>query len=300
MTIVAPPVDPVAAARYRAALPLRRMVLDIHLLAKRNLMKVMRKPRFIIFSTLQPIMQLILFVFVFGSIAQLQGLGLSYKDFVVPAVIIQTMTFTGVQSGIGIADDMNTGMIDRFRSLPIARAAFLLGRTASDTARLTFQVLLLVATALVIGFRFQNGLVSGVGMVVIAIMFGMALVTFSEYVGLAVKDPETVQAAEVTLVTQAPGLTPTQLTRLAQRLHLALDPDGPQPQDTDEPDPGYFLDLRTRHDPTVHPAAEREIVLTIPADDAIGGDIASEPVAKSDAARRRDCATYGDGFGRAF
>ncbi len=195
MTIVAPPADPVAVARYRAALPLRRTVLDVHLLAKRNLMKVMRKPRFIIFSTLQPIMQLILFVFVFGSIAQLKGLGLSYKDFVVPAVIIQTMTFTGVQSGIGIADDMNTGMIDRFRSLPIARASFLLGRTASDTARLTFQVLLLVVTALVIGFRFQNGLVSGGAMILIAIMFGMALITFSEFVGLAVKDPETVQAA---------------------------------------------------------------------------------------------------------
>ena len=132
MTIVAPPADPVAVARYRAALPLRRMVLDVHLLAKRNLMKVMRKPRFIIFSTLQPIMQLILFVFVFGSIAQLKGLGLSYKDFVVPAVIIQTMTFTGVQSGIGIADDMNTGMIDRFRSLPIAR-----GRSSSVALRVT-------------------------------------------------------------------------------------------------------------------------------------------------------------------
>ena len=63
--------------------------------------------------------------------------------------------------------------------------------------------------------------------------------------------PETVQAAEVTLVTQAPALTPQQLTRLAQRLHLALDPDGPQPQDTDTADPGYFLDLRTRHDGSV-------------------------------------------------
>jgi ABC-2 type transport system permease protein len=195
MAAVTPAAQPGALVEPRATIGLRRTLLDVHLLAKRNLMKVLRKPRFIIFSTLQPIMQLILFVFVFGSIAQLQGLGLTYKDFVVPAVIIQTMTFTGVQSGIGIADDMNTGMIDRFRSLPIARAAFLLGRTASDTARLTFQVLLLVGTALVIGFRFQNGVVSGVGMVVIAILFGMALVTFSEYVGLAVKDPETVQAA---------------------------------------------------------------------------------------------------------
>jgi ABC transporter DrrB family efflux protein len=194
MTPIVAPAEQLTASE-RAALPPRRVALDIWLLAVRNMQKVWRKPRLIIFSTVQPMLQLVLFVFVFGSIATLTGTGISYKDFVVPAVIVQTMVFTGIQSGIGIADDMHTGMIDRFRSLPIARSAFLLGRTLSDTFRLTFQSFLLVVTALFIGFHFHAGLPSALAMLVVAIMFGMSLVIFSAYIGLAVQDPETVQAA---------------------------------------------------------------------------------------------------------
>jgi ABC transporter DrrB family efflux protein len=154
-----------------------------------------RRPRLIVFSIVQPIMQLILFAFVFGAIAQLGDTGLTYKDFVVPAVLVQTMVFAGIQSGIGIADDMHTGMIDRFRSLPVARSGFLLGRTVSDGIRLTLQATVVTITAFVIGFHTHNGVHGALGMVVVAIMFGIALVTFSEYMGLAIKDPETVQAA---------------------------------------------------------------------------------------------------------
>jgi ABC transporter DrrB family efflux protein len=179
----------------RAALGLGRVTLDIWLLAERNLLKVWRNKRLIIFSTVQPIMQLILFAFVFGAIANLGNLGFSYKDFVVPAVIIQTVVFTGVQSGIGIADDLNTGMIDRFRSLPIARSGFLLGRTLSDTLRLVYQIIILIVAATAIGFRFHGGAAGAVAMPFVAILFGMSLITFSEYMGLTVQDPETVQAA---------------------------------------------------------------------------------------------------------
>ncbi len=187
--IEAPSVD------ERAALDLPRVSLDIWLLAQRNLMKVWRNKRLVIFSTVQPIMQLILFAFVFGAIASLGDTGISYKDFVVPAVIIQTMVFTGVQSGIGIADDLHTGMIDRFRSLPIARSGFLLGRTLSDTLRLVYQVCLLMVAALLIGFHFHGSLLGAIGMPFVAVLFGMSLITFSEYMGLTVQDPETVQAA---------------------------------------------------------------------------------------------------------
>jgi ABC transporter DrrB family efflux protein len=179
----------------RAALGLRRVALDIWLLAERNLWKIWRNKRLIIFSTVQPIMQLILFAFVFGAIANLGVAGISYKDFVVPAVIIQTVVFTGVQSGIGIADDLNTGMIDRFRSLPIARSGFLLGRTVSDTLRLVYQIIILIVAATAVGFRFHGGVLGAIAMPFVAILFGMALITFSEYMGLAVRDPETVQAA---------------------------------------------------------------------------------------------------------
>jgi ABC-2 type transport system permease protein/oleandomycin transport system permease protein len=183
-----------AAAEQRAALPPGRVLADIGLIAQRNLLKVIRNTRLIVFSTIQPLMQLVLFAYVFGAVANIGG-GIKYKDFVVPAVLIQTMTFAAMGSGVGIANDLHTGMVDRFRSLPIARSAFLVGRTASDSLRLGIQAVLLVIASLLIGFRFHNGVPSAVGMLLVVVLFGMALASFSAWVGLSVGDPESVQAA---------------------------------------------------------------------------------------------------------
>src|SRR6202022_3757232 len=150
--------------------------------------------RLIVFSTIQPLMQLLLFAYVFGAVASI-GKGISYKDFVVPAVLVQTMTFSAVGSGVGIANDMQTGMVDRFRSLPIARSAFLVGRTTSDSLRLGIQSLILIGAALIIGFRFHAGVPAAIGMAVVLVLFGMALAAFAAWIGLSVGDPETVQAA---------------------------------------------------------------------------------------------------------
>lgn len=182
------------AIETRAALPPRRVVADVALLAGRNLRKMGRNPGFILFSTLQPLMQLILFAFVFGAVVDI-GDGISYKDFVVPAVLIQTMVFSAMGAGVGLAYDLDLGMIDRFRSLPIARSAYLVGRTSSDSLRLGFQALLLVLASLAIGFRFHNGIPAALAMIVVVVMFGMAVAAFSAWVGLTVRDPETVQAA---------------------------------------------------------------------------------------------------------
>ncbi len=193
MAVVAAPAGKLTI-EDRAALGPPRVLADIALVAKRNLLKVRRSPGLIVFSTIQPLMQLVLFVFVFGAIANV-GPGIPYKDFVVPAVLVQSLAFSAMGSGVGIAYDLQSGMIDRFRSLPIARSAFLVGRTLSDSLRLGIQSLLLVAAALVIGFSFHNGLLAAVGMIVVIVMFGMALTAFSAWVGLAIKDPETVQPA---------------------------------------------------------------------------------------------------------
>lgn len=182
-----------AEAEARAALPPSRVLADIALIAGRNLRKVLRNTRLIVFTTIQPIMQLVLFAYVFTSVARVQS-G-SYRDFVVPAVIVQTMVFSGMTTGIGIANDLHSGMIDRFRSLPIARSAFLVGRTVSDSLRLGIQAMLLIAVSLTIGFRFHAGLARAAGMAVVVVVFGMALTAFSAWIGLAVQDPETVQAA---------------------------------------------------------------------------------------------------------
>ncbi|MBM3673872.1 MAG: ABC transporter permease [Actinobacteria bacterium] len=192
MTTLAP--ERVGTPARRAALPPARVIADIALLAQRNLIKSVRMPMYIVFSTIQPFMQLVLFVFVFGSIADI-GPGMSYRNYVVPAVLVQTMTFAGMGSGVGIARDLDTGMIDRFRSLPIARSAFLVGRTSSDSLRLGVQATLLVVAAMLMGFRFGNGALPAFGMFVIVVMFGLALTTFSAWMGLTVRDPETVQAA---------------------------------------------------------------------------------------------------------
>jgi ABC-2 type transport system permease protein/oleandomycin transport system permease protein len=184
----------VAAAEMRAALPPGRVLADIGLIAQRNLLKVIRNTRLIVFSTIQPLMQLVLFAYVFGSVANI-GKGISYKNFVVPAVLVQTMTFAAMGSGVGIANDLQTGMVDRFRSLPIARSAFLVGRTTSDSLRLGIQAILLVLASLVIGFRFHAGVPAAFGMVAVVVLFGMALTAFSAWVGLSVGDPESVQAA---------------------------------------------------------------------------------------------------------
>jgi ABC-2 type transport system permease protein/oleandomycin transport system permease protein len=184
----------VSTAEERAALPPSRVIADIALIAGRNLRKVLRNTRLIVFSTIQPLMQLLLFAYVFGAVASV-GRSIPYKDFVVPAVLVQTMTFAAMSSGVGIANDLHTGMIDRFRSLPIARSAFLVGRTTSDSLRLGIQAILLVFASLIIGFRFHGGPLGAVGMVLVVVLFGMALTSFSAWVGLSVGDPETVQAA---------------------------------------------------------------------------------------------------------
>ncbi|HZP30702.1 MAG TPA: ABC transporter permease [Acidimicrobiia bacterium] len=193
MATIAAPLD-VTTATERAALPLTRVARDIGLVAGRNLRKTIRNTGLIVFSTLQPLMQLVLFVEVFGAVIGTKA-GVPYKDFVVPAVLVQTMTFSSMGSGVGIANDLQTGMIDRFRSLPIARSAFLVGRTMSDSLRLGIQALLLVAMSFVLGFSFHNGFAAAVAMVVVIVLFGLALATFSAWVGLTVGDPETVQAA---------------------------------------------------------------------------------------------------------
>lgn len=181
-------------AEQRAALPLRRVIADISLLAQRNLRRIVLNPRLLVFTTVQPLLQLVLFTVVFGAIASVAA-EIPYTDYVVPAVLVQTMTFAAMGSGVGIARDLDGGMIDRFRSLPIARSAFLLGRTVADSVRLGFQAVLLVIAALIIGFRFHGSIVGAIGMVVVVVLFGIALTAFSAWVGLSVRDPEVVQAA---------------------------------------------------------------------------------------------------------
>ena len=193
MTAINPRLDAATAAQ-RAELPISRVLLDIWILAQRNLRRQMRNTGLIVFSTIQPLMQLILFAYVFTAVVRI-GRGIDYKDFVVPAILVQAVTFTSMGSGVGIAYDLQMGLIDRFRSMPVARSAFLVGRTVADGLRLGIQAVLLVGAALLIGFDYHAGILGLAGMVLVVVMFGIALTAFSAWIGLVIRDPEAVQPA---------------------------------------------------------------------------------------------------------
>jgi ABC transporter DrrB family efflux protein len=170
------------------------VVNDNLILAWRNLIKFKRNNRLMLLSTVQPLTQMVLFAYVFNSVAKVPGI--PYKQFVVPGVLVQTVVLAAMRTGVAVSVDLDTGMMDRFRTLPIARSAVLVGRTISDTARIALQTVLLMGIAIVvIGFRFTEGPLRAFAVMVVIVAFGMALTAFSGWVGLCVDDPETAQTS---------------------------------------------------------------------------------------------------------
>ena len=173
--------------------PVATTISDILAVTRRNLLRYLRVPSLLVFSTIQPVMFVLLFTYVFGGAVRIPS-G-SYKDFLLPGILVQTVIFGSTQTGVGLADDLSRGMIDRFRSLPMARSAVLAGRTLSDTVRNLFVVLLMIGVGLLIGFRFHAGFISAVGAIVLAVLFGLAFSWISAFIGMSVRDPESAQAA---------------------------------------------------------------------------------------------------------
>src|SRR5579883_2282839 len=136
------PGEVLTVARERSRGGFAQAVADTALIAGRNLRKLSRTPQLIVFSTIQPVMFLLLFSFVFSGVAG--GSVPFYKSFIVPTVLVQTLTFAASASGVGLANDLQSGMIDRFRALPISRSAVLIGRTLSDSIRILSQAVLLI------------------------------------------------------------------------------------------------------------------------------------------------------------
>jgi ABC-2 type transport system permease protein/oleandomycin transport system permease protein len=132
------------------------IIMDASLMVKRNLLRYIRLPQLLIFSTIQPVMFLLLFAYVFGGAIKTPGV--NYINYLIPGIIVQTVIFGAMQTGVGLADDLSKGMIDRFRSLPMARSAVLAGRTISDTLRNLFVVFLMSGVGFIIGYRFHESL----------------------------------------------------------------------------------------------------------------------------------------------
>jgi ABC-2 type transport system permease protein/oleandomycin transport system permease protein len=175
--------------------PVATTISDILAVTRRNLLRYVRVPSLLVFSTIQPVMFVLLFRYVFGNAIRLPTFPYPYVDYLMPGIFIQTVIFGSTQTGVGLAEDLTKGMVDRFRSLPMARSAVLAGRTLSDTVRNTFVVLLMTIVGYVVGFRIHTGIVPAVSGIVLALAFGLAFSWISAWIGLAVRDVESTQAA---------------------------------------------------------------------------------------------------------
>jgi ABC transporter DrrB family efflux protein len=174
-------------------LPPSAALVDAMVMARRNLVRIVRLPQLLVFATIQPVMFVLLFRYVFGGAIHVAS-G-NYVDYLIPGVMVQTVVFGATSTAVGLAEDMSKGIIDRFRSLPMARSAVLAGRTIADLVRNVFVVLLMVVVGELVGFRFHNGFIPAVAAIGVALLLGYALSWVFAVVGQAVSDPETAQLA---------------------------------------------------------------------------------------------------------
>lgn len=172
---------------------LSNLYSDIWAMTWRNLLRYLRLPQLLIFSTIQPVMFVILFAYVFGGAIQTPGV--DYINYLIPGILVQTVVFGAVQTGIGLSEDLGKGMIDRFNSLPISRSAVLAGRTISDTIRNFFVVILMLVVGFIIGYRFEGNILDLILLFVLILFFGFAFSWISANIGLRVKEVETAQVA---------------------------------------------------------------------------------------------------------
>jgi len=162
---------------------------DAGIVAKRNLIKIKRVPELLVFTTLSPIMFVLLFAYVFGG-AIAQGNPQLYREFLIAGIFAQTVIFGATLTGAGLADDVQKGIIDRFRSLPMAPSAVLTGRTLSDVVNNVIVLVVMSLTGLIVGWRIRSSLAEAVGGYLILILFAYAISWVMAWVGLLVPSPE--------------------------------------------------------------------------------------------------------------
>lgn len=170
-----------------------RAVEDGLAVAWRNLIAYTRVPQLVVFSTIQPVIFVLMFRYVFGGAVQTPGV--AYVDYLMPGIFVQTVTFGAIGTAIGLATDVKSGLLERFRSLPMARSAVLVGRTTADLARNVFVAFLMAVVGFAVGFRLHAGWPAFFGGMLLVILFGYVLSWVFATVGLTLGDPETAQAA---------------------------------------------------------------------------------------------------------
>ncbi|MGA5411369.1 ABC transporter permease [Streptomyces lavendulocolor] len=190
MSAVSDTTPRLAAPRPRGGVV--QSVADSLVVARRNLIRMSRIPEMIIFGLIQPIMFVVLFSYVFGGSMTIGGTTDAdvYRNFLMAGIFAQTVTFATAGAGAGIADDMHKGLIDRFRSLPMARGAVLTGRTLADLVQTALTVVVLAVVALLVGWRINEGVPKALGAFALLLLLGYAFSWIGALIGLSVRTPE--------------------------------------------------------------------------------------------------------------
>jgi ABC-2 type transport system permease protein/oleandomycin transport system permease protein len=182
----------------RPASGIRGAIGDALTITQRNLITLVRVPQLIVFSSVQPILFVLMFRYAFGGAINTPGV--PYVDYLMPGIYGQVVAFGAINTGIGLAEDKGKGLIERMRSLPMARSAVLAGRTFADVVRNAFVIVLMVVMGFIVGFRLHNGVVPYLGGLLLLLAFGFALSWVFALIGLSVTNAETAQAAAFPLL----------------------------------------------------------------------------------------------------
>lgn len=172
---------------------------DSAVITKRNLIKVKRVPDLVVFATLSPIMFVLLFRYVFGGAIQLPE-GITYGEFLLPGIFAQTIVFGATTTGASLAEDLQKGLIDRFRSLPMSRSAVLVGRTVADAGLNIISITVMALTGLVVGWRIHTSVGEALLGFVLLLLFAFAISWLMAMVGLLVRTPEVVNNASFIVI----------------------------------------------------------------------------------------------------
>jgi ABC-2 type transport system permease protein/oleandomycin transport system permease protein len=170
-------------------------VQDTQAITWRNLVTIVRMPQLLVFSTIQPVIFVLMFRYVFGGAVVIPGLTVPYVDYLMPGIFVQTVAFGAVNTAVGLAEDLHKGLIERFRSLPMARSAVLAGRTIADLLRDVFVVTLMLVVGFLVGFRIHAGVPAFLGGILVLLLFAFALAWVFAYIGLSASNAESAQAA---------------------------------------------------------------------------------------------------------
>jgi ABC-2 type transport system permease protein/oleandomycin transport system permease protein len=159
----------------------------------RNLLTLVRLPQLLVFSTIQPVIFVLLFRYVFGGAITVPGV--AYVDYLMPGIFVQTVAFGAVNTGVGLAEDLRKGLIERFRSLPMARSAVLAGRTLADLTRDAFVIALMSAVGFAVDFRVHTNVFGFLGAVGLLLLFAFAMTWVFALIGMWTRNAESAQAA---------------------------------------------------------------------------------------------------------